>query len=47
MFISERLVGEYQKTYEKKFGEKITAKQAERELSDLAELVKLAKKQRS
>ena len=46
MFISERLVREYQKTHERKFGDSIAAKDAERELSDLAELVKTVKKTR-
>ena len=46
MFISERLVRKYQKTHERKFGESITAKEAERNLSNLAELIRLAKKER-
>ena len=46
MFISEKLVNQYQKIYEQKFGEKITAKKAEQELSNLAELIKTANKAR-
>ena len=46
MFISDQLVRKYQKTHERKFGESITAKEAEQNLSNLAELVRLAKKER-
>lgn len=46
MIISERLVRRYQQTYKRKFGEDISAKEAERELFDLAELIRIIVKER-
>lgn len=46
MFTSKRLIQKYQKTHERKFGKKITEKEAERELSDLTKLIKLITKER-
>ena len=47
MFISPKLVRKYKQTHERKFGQSISAKEAERKLSDLAELIKLLSKERS
>ena len=47
MFVSARLVAQYQQTHQRKFGEAISAKEAERNLSDLSELVRQIKASRS
>lgn len=39
--VSEKLVRAFQETYERKFGESISAEKARRDLSDLAELIKI------
>ncbi len=44
MQIPEKFVCSYQKIYERKYDEKLSAKDAERDLSDLAELLKLIRK---
>ena len=44
--LSEKLVNKYRQTYQHKFGKDISTKEAERELLDLKELVKLILKER-
>ena len=46
MRMSEKLVRAFQETYERKFGQSISAEEAERDLSDLAELVRIIMKER-
>lgn len=46
MVLSKKLVQEYQKEYKRKFGEDISLKDAERELLDLKDLVRLINKVR-
>ena len=46
MVLSENLVHEYQKMHKRKFGKEISTKVAERELFDLAGLVRLIIKER-
>ena len=46
MRMSEKLVRAFQETYERKFGQSISAEEAERDLSDLAELVRIIIKER-
>ena len=46
MVLSKNLIHEYQETYKRKFGEEISNKEAERELFDLKELVRLITKGR-
>lgn len=46
MYISDKLVQSFQKTYERKFGQGITANEAKQDLSNLAELIKLIAKER-
>lgn len=46
MVLSKNLIHEYQETYKRKFGEEISSKEAERELFDLKELVRLITKER-
>lgn len=46
MTISKRLVKRYQQKYQQKFNREISSKDAERELYDLKELVKLIKSSR-
>ena len=46
MILSEKLIREYQKEHERKFGEAIPSKEAERELLKLAGLVRLITKTR-
>jgi len=46
MQISKRLVRAFQETYERKFGESISAEKTRQDLSDLAELVKIITKER-
>ena len=46
MVLSKNLIHEYQETYKRKFGEGISSKEAERELFDLKELVRLITKER-
>ena len=46
MVISDRLVHAYQREYRRKFGKEISNKNAERELCDLTELVRLIKIER-
>lgn len=41
MYISKSLIRAFQETHEQKFGQAIPADEAERNLSDLAELIKL------
>lgn len=46
MIFSGNLVQEYQKEYQRKFGEDISPKDAEREMLDLKELVRLILRER-
>ena len=46
MTLSSKLVREYQNQYRRKFGKDITAKEAEREIFNLKDLVKLMTKVR-
>lgn len=46
MYIPKELVSALQGTYERKFGKRISAKEAEQNLSDLAELIKLISRER-
>lgn len=46
MFLSERLVHKYQNEYKYKYGEDTSPKEAEREILDLKELVRLIAKVR-
>ncbi len=46
MLLSKRLIQEYQNEYKHKFGEDISLKDAERELLDLKDLVRLINKVR-
>lgn len=46
MQVSEKLVRAFQETYERKFGENISAEKARQDLSDLAELVKIIMQKR-
>lgn len=46
MILSKRLVREYQKQHKYKYGEDISPKEAEREILDLKELVRLIAKVR-
>lgn len=47
MQISKGLIQAFQETYEQKFGQVIPAREAESNLSDLAELIKLIAHERS
>lgn len=47
MFISKQLVEQYRRTHERKYGETISAKEAERNLSNLTEIIRETKKLRS
>lgn len=44
--ISDKLVNKYRQIYQHKFGKDISTKEAERELMDLKELVRLIVKER-
>ena len=46
MHVSEKLVRAFQEAHERKFGQSISAEEAERDLSDLAELVRIIIKER-
>ena len=46
MILSQRLIREYQKKYKSKYGKDISCKDAERELLDLKDLVRLIVKTR-
>ncbi len=46
MILSERLIHEYQKEHKRKIGKDISPKDAERELLDLKDLVRLINKVR-
>ena len=46
MFLSKRLVKLYQQTHQRKYGEEISAKEAEQNLSDLSELVRVINQNR-
>ncbi|MBR3414771.1 hypothetical protein IKG73_01995 [Candidatus Saccharibacteria bacterium] len=46
MLLSEKLVREYQGEHKRKFGEDISPKEAERELLELKELMRLIVKER-
>lgn len=46
MLLSNRLIQEYQNEYKRKFGKAISTKDAERELLDLKDLVRLIAKVR-
>ena len=46
MLLSKYLVQEYQKEYRRKFGKEISIKEAEKEIFDLKELVRLIAKGR-
>ena len=46
MIIAKHLINKYQQVYKCKFGKDISAKEAERELFDLKELIRLIVKER-
>ena len=46
MILSEKLIKKFQKVHKKKFGENITRKEAERDLSMLATLLKIILKEK-
>ena len=46
MFLSKKLVQEYQKEYKQKYGKSISPKEAEKELLDLKDLLRLIIKER-
>lgn len=46
MFLAKKLVQEYQKEYKNKYGEDISLKEAEKDLLDLKDLIRLITKER-
>ena len=47
MFISAKLIARYQQTYQRKYGQTVTTKEAEQHLSDLSTLLRQIKASRS
>ena len=46
MFLAKSLVQQYQQTHQRKYGEAISAKEAEQKISNLSELVRIINRNR-